>query len=146
MWRYHTTNPHLSPEAFMDPARRCDVAVGVVETTIRALAGHFRKGGGLKAFYRAIRNGQPRAFVVLRSDPDDFVGVLMGVHGTTVQFELWVDMGHRDDGPTWCDAAQKRFDQRPNIHFQFRSPEHPIALARSMGFVVPKDRDEDPPT
>ena len=126
----------------MDAQLKTRLAIQIVEATIREVGGHFPKGHHLKMFYQKMRSGCPRAFVVLRPDADDFVGLLVTDEDTRLHVELWVDIENRDSGPLWTQALAQQFRSNA-LRFSYRSPHDPRALARSMGIL---DRFDDPGT
>ncbi|MBI4142363.1 hypothetical protein HY480_00635 [Candidatus Uhrbacteria bacterium] len=118
-----------------------ELAVRVVEATIRVLSGHFRKGKSLKQFYRDIREGRAKCFVALRADPEDFIGLFFDRTGPQQRFELWVNLEERDEGVHWCrEMATQKFGA---VQFSYRSPQAPLTLARQMGFRVPQTDADD---
>jgi hypothetical protein len=103
------------------------LAARVVEATIHELPGHFRKGKPLKRFYRDVRNGRAKCFVVLRDDPDDFVGLLLDRTSQKLRFELLVNIAHRDDAVAWAQALQER--RFGDVQYSLRTPDNPVRIA-----------------
>ncbi|MDO8599118.1 MAG: hypothetical protein Q7S02_03335 [bacterium] len=127
----------------MDHDDRFELANRIVETTIRELYGPLRTGRPLEQFYHDIREGKTRAFVALRVDPEDFVGLLFDAAGAQCRFELWLNLESRDEGPPWCILMYAEH-RTPDVQFTHRSPKNPITLAQSMGLLdgVPPNEDD----